>query len=129
MPDAKTQYPEGKYRVKVPTLKIRGTPTHKQGEGNFTKTSLTNGKLFDVYRVVENLERTGEKWGVITSGDVSQTLYVCLYDLNTRFAEFVEPFGSQAPVTPPIVPDNDDDLLERVIRMEQYLAVKLGYKP
>lgn len=93
MADQVSKWKPGKYRAKT-NMKIRGTPTWQKGSGNFINRMITGGKPFDVYQITENSEKTGEVWGVITLPNVSQTLYVCLYELNNVHADFVEPLDT-----------------------------------
>lgn len=88
--------------------KVRGTATHLKGEGNFTGTIITAGKEVDVFDFVENVERTGEVWGIITDPamHVSQTLYICIKELNNIHAVFVRPFEGQPASSDPFSPDS-----------------------
>lgn len=98
----------GTYRVKVSRLRVRGTmDTSHDGNIIFNQT-LTMGKTFPVFHVIT--DKKGWVWGVITLENASQTHYVCLWDVNTVFAELVA-----------ISPQNPDAIMETLKRMESML--------
>lgn len=74
-------------------LQVRGTMDTSHN-GNLTGQTFTFGKMVPIYRVLA--DKKGWMWGVITPPEVPapQTLFVCLWDLNTVFAELVSPFES-----------------------------------
>ena len=85
----------GVYRVKIARLNVHATP--ETGDNNRVKVNgvnlqLTQGKEFPVYS--RNVDATtGWSWGIITPAGAPQAHYVCLYDLNTLFADYVSPFA------------------------------------
>ena len=83
----------GTYRViNSLGLNVRGTMS-TETTGNLTGQKFTFGKTLPVYRVMS--DKKGWIWGVITPSDVitPQTLFVCLWDLNTVFCELIAPFN------------------------------------
>lgn len=89
----------GVYRViNARGLQVRGTMDTSHN-GNLTGQTFTAGKNIPVFRVLS--DKKGWMWGVITPADVPapQTLFVCLWDLNTVFADLVTPFEESSQLT------------------------------
>jgi hypothetical protein len=102
-----TVYPNGIYRViNGEGVRVRGTPSTAH-DGNIVKYNgaelkLTMGKTFNLYGIADDLRKNGWVWGIITVPDllIKQTLYVGLNNLNTQFAELVQPFNNPRPIVP-----------------------------
>ena len=91
----------GTYVVDVTSLIVHGTL--ETGENNRVfingmKLSLTSGKEFPVYEI--KLDKQGWTWGRITPDGAEQHHYVCLYDLNRRFAHLLNAFPVPVVNTP-----------------------------
>ncbi len=97
----KFNFVPGEYKILVDRLLIRGTPDTTQN-GNLVRDSngvalkLQLGQSVPVYRVITT--KAGWVWGVITAPPSDNDHYICLWNLNTRFAELVNPFDDNAPV-------------------------------
>lgn len=122
----KFDYRPGEYKVIVDRLRVRGTP-NTADDGNIVKVNgnevkLTNGQSFPVYRIVTT--KIGWVWGIINQADKDH--YVCLWNLNTRFAELVKLFEETAPT--PIEKKSDIQWLhERLQKVENWARTK-GYQ-
>lgn len=94
----KFDYRPGEYKVLVDRLQIRGTPDTNVNnfilnvQGQIQR--LTKGQSFPVYRVITT--KQGWEWGVINQ-DGDKDHYVCLWNLNTRFAELIKPLLDELP--------------------------------
>ena len=66
-------------------LLVRSQPDTTK-PGNLIGRKFLQGKRFPVYKVIT--AGKGEKWGIISAPDVhtEQTLYVCIWNLQTLFA-------------------------------------------
>jgi len=103
----------GTYRVKVPRLRVRGTMDTSHDGNIVLNQTLTMGKMFPVFHVIT--DKKGWVWGVITLENTPQTHYVCLWDVNTVFAELV----TSAPANP-------DAVMETLKRIESMLTKIMG---
>ncbi len=105
-------------------LQVRGTPDALHGNGNVLGQKFTTGKRIPVYRVVADKNNNGWIWGVITPDNVpaQQTLYVCLWNLNTVFAGWIAALESSMPDDPFTL------MAARVTKLETWLKLH-GYQP
>ena len=101
----------GTYKVINPRgLNVRGT-MDTTIQSNLIGQAFTIGKTLPVFKI--NVEKNGWIWGEITPSTayVRQTLYVCIWDLNTVFAELVVPFDN----------DMSNPVLSALLRIESKL--------
>lgn len=92
-------------------LNVRTKPD-TTNPSNLIGRRFLQGKRFPVYKVVT--AGKGEKWGIISAPDVhtEQTLYVCIWNLQTLFA---------SPVGGAVGSDQRlDDLEKRIKTLEEW---------
>jgi hypothetical protein len=83
----------GTYRViNSLGLNVRGTMSTENSQ-NLTGQKFTFGKTLPIYRVIS--DKKGWIWGTITADNIitPQSLFVCLWDLNTVFCDLLAPFN------------------------------------
>jgi hypothetical protein len=118
-------YVPGVYKViNRDGIRVRGTPdTSHDGnivrDENGNQIKLTIGKSFPAYRIIT--DKKGWFWAVITDVGAQQDHYVCLWNLNTRFAELVKPFPDHETKNNPV-----EDILARLGKLESWARTK-GY--
>jgi len=112
-----TDFSPGVYRVLVSRLNVRGTPDASHN-GNLVKgVVLTQGKTFPVFSITS--DKLGWVWGVVTDNSANQTHYVCLWNINTLFAEYVSPLLPPSKVFPQR--EEEDSILKLLYRIDEKL--------
>lgn len=90
----KFDYRPGEYKILVPRLQVRGTPDTNINnfvlDSNGNQLKLTLGQSVPVYRI--QTVKSGWIWGIISNETADHDHFICLWNLNTRFAELVKPF-------------------------------------
>lgn len=116
----KFDYRPGEYKILVNRLNVRGTPDTQVN--NFILNEQGNPQVFTlgqsvpVYRIITT--KQGWVWGVINQADKDHL--ICLWNLNTRFAELVKPFDDE-----PL--PNQGNLETRLSNLEKWARIQ-GYK-